>query len=217
MRPKQSTTVRRRSGEPATSGEGPRPDKPDRRVQILDATVRVIVDAGIANTSVEAVALEAGVSRTLVHYYFKTREDLHEAAFGHLNQRFESYLIGSVPPGHGRTQVERLLLAELDDSQVITDGWVIWSEITAAAFFNNQLRKSSNAAADAWVGILASLIGAGVEDGSVRADVKVKDAAERLAGLVDSVGNRWALGAIPTRRARVLIRDGIRIELAPDV
>ena len=185
-----------------------------RRVQILEAACRVIARAGIAAASVDAVAAEVGVSRTLVHYYFNTREDLHRQTFEYVDERFDSYVLDRLKVGSAYERIVRLLLAEVDGAGVVADGWVVWSEISAAAFFDDQLRATVNKAADRWIDLVAKLVAEGRKDGSVRADVRPRDAAERLTGLVDSVGNRLMLGAFPTRRARALIKDGVRRELA---
>lgn len=201
-----------RHGEPVEPEPGA--SRTSRRVQILEAACRVIGRAGIAGASVDAVAAEAGVSRTLVHYYFNRREDLHQQTFEYVDKRFGSYVLDRLAVGSVYERIERLLLAEIDDAQVVADGWVVWSEITAAAYFDDHLRATANEAADRWVDLVATLIAEGSTDGSVRAGVRPRDAAERLTGLIDSIGNRLMLGAFPMRRARTLIKDGVRHELA---
>ncbi len=44
--------------------------------QILDAARTVLARRGFAGTTVSLVAAEAGVSRGLLHYYFKNKEDM---------------------------------------------------------------------------------------------------------------------------------------------
>lgn len=55
----------------------PRPKAADRKArQILDAARTVLARRGFAGTTVSLVAAEAGVSRGLLHYYFKNKEDM---------------------------------------------------------------------------------------------------------------------------------------------
>ena len=49
-------------------------DQKSRR--ILDAARRVLARRGFAGTTINLVAAEAGVSRGLLHYYFKNKEDM---------------------------------------------------------------------------------------------------------------------------------------------
>ncbi|MEY7851845.1 TetR/AcrR family transcriptional regulator [Natrarchaeobius sp. A-rgal3] len=44
--------------------------------EILDAAYCVLVDAGYAEFTTQAVADAAGVSQSLVHYYFDTKQGL---------------------------------------------------------------------------------------------------------------------------------------------
>ncbi|CAN7587044.1 TetR/AcrR family transcriptional regulator [Phenylobacterium sp. LjRoot219] len=46
------------------------------RKLILDATERLMVDQGYASVSTRRVATEAGLKPSLVHYYYKTTDDL---------------------------------------------------------------------------------------------------------------------------------------------
>lgn len=55
-----------------TPGKGPH-DKAD---QILQAARRVLGEKGYAQATISQVAAEAGVSRGLLHYYFKNKQDM---------------------------------------------------------------------------------------------------------------------------------------------
>jgi AcrR family transcriptional regulator len=48
----------------------------DRRETILQAAGRVLAEKGYAQTTVSQVAAAAGVSRGLLHYYFKNKDEL---------------------------------------------------------------------------------------------------------------------------------------------
>lgn len=51
------------------------------RKLILDATEQLMVDQGYASVSTRRVATEAGLKPSLVHYYFKTTDDLVVALY----------------------------------------------------------------------------------------------------------------------------------------
>lgn len=50
--------------------------KDEKAAQILGAARRILARHGYAATTINRVAAEAGVSRGLLHYYFKNKEDL---------------------------------------------------------------------------------------------------------------------------------------------
>ena len=69
------------TGTPATS---PRtrlgPD--ERRRQLLGIGLRMLVDKPIQDLSLDAVAQEAGISRSLLFHYFPTKTDYYDAVVG---------------------------------------------------------------------------------------------------------------------------------------
>jgi len=184
----------------------------DRRSAILQAACRVIVKGGAHELRVEDVAAEAGVSPALVYYYFDTRARLLGDAFEHADSTSKNRraIDASAP---GRHQVAELLLMELEETPVVRDNWIMWSEMCAVAVFNDDLRAIVEKAMDEWVGSVERRIRAGREDGSIPPDVSPKDAAERLTAVVDNLGTKWMLGTMTRARARRLVRGAIETEL----
>src|SRR5215471_7519277 len=72
--------------------QGPRPralreaDAVPMREAIVQAASRCIVARGHAALSTRAVAAEAGVNQSLIHYYFGTKERLTLAVLERMNQ-----------------------------------------------------------------------------------------------------------------------------------
>jgi len=76
---KPSTTARRRTGKESS----------ETRSQLVDKTERLIVREGYAAVTSRRVAIEAGVTAPLVHYYFPSLDDLFVAV---LRRRAEQQL-----------------------------------------------------------------------------------------------------------------------------
>jgi len=70
--------VRRKKAEPRRPGR-PRADEANQRERLLDAAVECFAGDGVAATSLRTIALKAGVTPALVHYYFGSKEQLVEA------------------------------------------------------------------------------------------------------------------------------------------
>lgn len=62
---------RRRPGRPAGAGKNS-----DRRELLLNTALKLFSSQGIAQTPLSAIAAKAGVTSAMLHYYFKTREQL---------------------------------------------------------------------------------------------------------------------------------------------
>src|ERR1700761_3521303 len=61
----------RRPGRPTGSARGP-----EQRARLLDAALTLFARQGIVDTTLGAIAREAGFTPAMVHYYFKTRDQL---------------------------------------------------------------------------------------------------------------------------------------------
>ncbi|WP_199535780.1 TetR/AcrR family transcriptional regulator [Dyella psychrodurans] len=61
----------RRPGRPSGSAAGP-----EQRNRLLDTALNLFARYGIADTPLSAIAREAGVTPAMLHYYFKTRDQL---------------------------------------------------------------------------------------------------------------------------------------------
>jgi TetR/AcrR family transcriptional regulator len=70
--------LKRKKTEPRRPGR-PRAEEANQRERLLDAAVVSFAGDGIAATSLRTIALKAGVTPALVHYYFGSKEQLVEA------------------------------------------------------------------------------------------------------------------------------------------
>ena len=65
-----------------------------RKKEIIEATIEVIVHSGVQGVTHRAVALEAGVQLRLTTYYFKDKEDLINEAFIHFVEEGKFLMAG---------------------------------------------------------------------------------------------------------------------------
>lgn len=84
----------------------------ERIPQILDAFERCIMKFGLAETSLERVAEEAGISRTTIHHYIGGRQELIKVAF----TRFLNMVIKNI---------DHLVAMNVDDlADYLILGWI---------------------------------------------------------------------------------------------
>ena len=82
---------------------------PDVRAKLLDAAVRRFAEQGVAGTTVAEIAKRAGVTSAMVHYYFKTKDQLLDAVVAEkLVGEFIAFVAGELDRG----QPEPLALVE---------------------------------------------------------------------------------------------------------
>ena len=78
----------------------PGKDGPDVRAKLLDAAVRLFAEQGVAGTTVAEIAARAGVTSAMVHYYFKTKDQLLDAVVAEkLVGEFIAFVAGELDRG----------------------------------------------------------------------------------------------------------------------
>jgi AcrR family transcriptional regulator len=182
---------------PATVAEG-------ARERILAAAVERIASDGIDDVRIARIAMDAGVSSSLVHYHFETREALLEQA---LEYSFE--LAGDVRIGEEEGEAPdhtRRLAAMIDQclpypGQLERD-WILWVELWLRAVRHSELRPTAAGLYARMHRWMAHGIRAGQEAGEFSSEADPDRVADRLLALCDGFGVRALVGDFRIDRAR---------------
>src|SRR6266704_4211647 len=81
--------------------------EPIRRRQLIDATIVSIGRYGLADTTVQRISQEAGVSSGIIHHYFGGKNELLEATMRRLLQLLREDVVAALATA--RNAEERLL------------------------------------------------------------------------------------------------------------
>ena len=186
------------------------------RERILAAAVRAIASEGIDGVRIARIAMDAGVSTSLVHYHFASREALLAEALDYSYTRAGDARISARDlPGH--THAERLA-AMIDQclptTEALRDDWVLWIELWLRSVRHPELKPFAEelyARLRAW---FAEEIAAGVADGEFdRCDPE--EVADRVLALIDGFGVRTLIGdsQVPLERARRAVASALARDL----
>jgi AcrR family transcriptional regulator len=119
---------------PAGRGSGSREVTEQRREQILQAALEVIVERGYADTRIADVAERAGTSPALVIYYFKTRDQLLTEAIRYSEDAWYAAGIGrleSIATAAGQL-TEMIAMTCLPDTDPAPGSeWLLWLDLWA--------------------------------------------------------------------------------------
>lgn len=163
------------------------------------------------------IAQDAGVSTSLVHYHFATREALLAEAVEHsFEQVADARIVETIERGDVPA-AERL--AEMVDQSLPLPGklerdWVLWIELWRATVRNPELRAAANdlyARYEAW---FAGAIRAGVRSGEFR-ECDAHAVAARAIALIDGYSLRVLMGdaGFTLERARREVGDRLAADL----
>lgn len=180
---------------------------------ILRAACRVVVTQGAHALRIGNVAREAGISRTLVHYYFQTRLELLLATFSYSeDRRVEALEAELAELSTGRERAERALRRTLDPELEETPA--LWNEVWSSARDDEELRPLVQERYRAWAERIVELLDEGRADGSVPAGVDPAAAGWRLAAAADGLDSIRYLDLLDRDAALALLRSSLERELA---
>jgi AcrR family transcriptional regulator len=192
-------------------------EPPERgaRERILAAAVDRIATDGIDDMRIARVATQAGVSTSLVHYHFETREALLAEA---LEYSYE--LTGDVRIGEGEGEASDHFeqLAGLIDQFLPYPGhlqrdWILYVELWLRAVRHPEMRPTGVRLYGRMREWVAEGIAAGIGDGSFKSDADPVRVADRLIALADGYGVRVLIGDLDIEQARREVWAGLAGEL----
>lgn len=131
-------------GPPAVGG---RADKRDerRRIDILEATWRLIAHHGYYRVRVADVAEACGTSPAAIHYYFPGKHRLLQAALLHCAEAAYSRQEQQLSRlSDAREQMRRLIELLLPETAQVRDEWLIWLQLSSESSLHPELRAAHN-------------------------------------------------------------------------
>ena len=185
------------------------------RERILAAAVERIASDGIDDVRIARIAMDAGVSTSLVHYHFETREALLEQAL-----EYSYALAADVRLGEGEgdsiESVQRLgamIDQFLPYPGILERDWILWVELWLRAVRHPEMRPTAARLYERMRDWFAEAIENGIRRGELAADADPARIADRIIALADGYGVRVLFGDMDVEHARREIWAAIREEL----
>jgi len=114
------------------TGKKPRKERKDnadkRRRQLLDATLRSIIQNGLAKTTLATVATEAGLSQGVAVFYYKSKNGLLTAALEDIYQKYEDFWRHALDQADAnpKSQLLALVFADFDEAVCNRETLSVW-------------------------------------------------------------------------------------------
>ena len=174
------------------------------RERILAAAVERIAGDGIDEVRIARIAMDAGVSTSLVHYHFETREALLEQALEYSYELAGDVRLGA---GEGDTlETVQRLAAMIDQCLpypgILERDWILWVELWLRAVRHPDMRPTAARLYARMRDWFAEAIATGVERGELAATADPELIADRILALADGYGVRVLFGDLDVEQAR---------------
>jgi TetR/AcrR family transcriptional repressor of bet genes len=117
--------------------------KKDRRQDLIEATVRSIAEVGVTGTTVTTIMQRAGLSRGMLHLYFKNKDELIEATARHFSVEYYRKLqvfldrAGDDPAA----RLNALIDADFSTDILNIETVVLWNALRSLAHTNQRIRQ----------------------------------------------------------------------------
>ncbi len=204
------------SAERRPGGAEQTASRPSARDRILAAAVRRIAGEGIDDVRIARIAMDAGVSTSLVHYHFETREALLAEALEYSYARAGDVRIssGELPAASHAERLGLMIDQCLPTTPSLKEDWVLWVELWLRAVRHGDLRPVAERLYGRLREWFAAEIDAGLRDGEF-SPCDADAVADRTLAMLDGFGIRTLIGDrhIPLERAREAVRAALAREL----
>jgi AcrR family transcriptional regulator len=166
-----------------------------RREQMLQAALEVIVERGYPDTRITDVAERAGASPALVIYYFKTRDHLLTEALRYSEDAWYETGTGrmaAIDTAAGRLEEHVAMTCLPEEDTAAKNSWLLWLDLWAQSARNPGVAAVRQKFDERWRETIRSLVQAGQEAGEFAA-VDADDFAIGMSALLDGFAVQIAL------------------------
>lgn len=162
-----------------------------RRIEILEATCDVVIERGFAGTRVADVAKKLGVSNSLIHYHFASKEELLAAAFEHYARKdLVDMQRDSDSAPTSVAKLWRLIESYVPEGSDDVE-WMIWIDAWGEALRNPKMKPISQELDEQSIAVFEKTLRAGNESGEFHC-VHPRESATRISGLIDGLAVQYA-------------------------
>lgn len=165
-----------------------------RRREIVDATVRVMGARGWNETSIDEIAKEAGISRGLVSYHFKDKNELLSGVLDRCREMFLETVRSSVgsdepPEQQMRCATHAALLMSRENSVP----YEIFLHFSTSGLADARLAEQIRDLYGTYRSVTAAAISRGQELGYYRAGFDPLAAAAKHQGTIIGIALQWII------------------------
>jgi AcrR family transcriptional regulator len=186
----------------------------DRHQEFLEAAAQVITDRGLAETRIQDIAAQCGVSPGLILYYFESKDRLLVEALTFANDQFYLRLSRELRRmASAKERLGRLIdlsVPGLLEEYSLLDEWALWLEIWVRALRDPEMAKEREALDRRWVQSIADVIRFGRQTGEFPPDRHdADDLAMQIGAVIDGLAIQVLLNdtVMTPRRMQEIVTD----------
>lgn len=184
--------------------------------EILDGTYRALSEHGYADLTLNDIAAESDRSKSLIHYYFDSKDELIDTFLRYLYDRYTDHVNETAAGETNWKQLTSLLERLFDEDESEQQFRTVLLEVKAQAPYNEPIRERLVEFDAALFERLEAIITAGIESGEFDTSVDPDRAAECLTATIHGAHARQVAIHQSTDRVYETVVEYVGIHLAAD-
>jgi TetR/AcrR family transcriptional repressor of bet genes len=160
----------------------------ERRLQLIQATIKCISKKGIGSTTLGDVAQEAGLSQGIVNLHFNSKENLLNETLQYLAEDYKSQFDSALEKSGPEAADKLLAMMEMDfkpsvcDRQKLAVWFAFWGEVKAVPTYQKMCEAWDRSYDEAIVALCQAII----EQGGYR-HVTAQTVTDALSSMTDGL------------------------------
>lgn len=165
------------------------------RDRITAAACHAFAERGLSSTRVADIARSAGVSTAIIHYYFRTKDEVFLAALTWAARNSEARVreIVETEPDH-LARVRQLVDIAVPGGDVLRDEYRLWLDVYAIGRLEPKLFDTCTALSDNWRISIETVVEEGTRAGAFEPIAAPWEIAHRVVNLLDGLSFRLVVG-----------------------
>ncbi|MFD3726847.1 TetR/AcrR family transcriptional regulator [Streptomyces sp. NPDC058671] len=160
----------------------------ERRRQLVEAAIRAMTRDGVARTTTRSICAEAGVSLSVFHYCFESKQALLEAAIETITGNYVARVMSAVEPGATLRETVRGALQTYWDHVTAHPGeHMLTYDLTQYALREPGFEHLARAQYEQYVVAAAALVEQVRAPRGLQPSVSVETIARYLAAVIDGL------------------------------
>ena len=170
-------------------------DHEARRRDFIAAAYQTIMEEGLANTTVRAVAKKAGYTTGALVHYFADKEELIREALDYFGREVRGRMQSAHRQQTGRAALRETVLESLPTDKRSASSWRVWLALWYHSESSTDMRTEERRRYREWIGRLARMIEESKSLGELPASIDARAEARALVALVDGLGVQFLMSS----------------------
>lgn len=177
----------------------------DRREELIEAAIRVLVRDGVARATTRAIAAEAGVTLGVLHYCFTSRVEMLEEAAKRLTDRKAAEAREAFASGTDlRASIAQSLRTFWHGVEAAPGEEQVGFELTQYALRNEEFEQVARRQYEHYLDLYNGLLESAARSAGVRFTVPVPVLARYINAMLDGLSMSWLVDRDSKRSEEVL-------------